>query len=275
MISPASNAHHPYFNQDHGRALVIAHRGGSGLWPENTLYAFSRAVTMGVDVLETDMRSTADGALVLIHDSTVNRTTNGKGPVVSYTLPELQALDAGYHWSSNGQTFPFRGRGLTVPTLEEVFSAFPDMRMNIDIKQTEPSIVAPFCKMIRHFNMVNKVMVASFRQKNLREFRRQCPEVATSASRPEALLFFALHLAQLGAVLSLDAHALQVPEIYAGLHLLTPRFIDAAHMRNLKVHAWTVNEASDMQRLLNLELDGIVTDYPDKLIEVLANPDIS
>jgi glycerophosphoryl diester phosphodiesterase len=129
--------------------------------------------------------------------------------------------------------------------------------------------------MIRHFNMRDKVMVASFKLQNLREFRRQCPEVVTSASRAEALLFFSLNLAQLSAAVSLDAHALQVPEKCAGLQLLTRRFVAAAHRHNLKVHAWTINEAADMQRLLNLGLDGIVTDYPDRLVELLASPDVS
>jgi glycerophosphoryl diester phosphodiesterase len=230
---------------------------------------------MGVDVLETDLRSTADGTLVLIHDSTVDRTTNGRGPIVSYTLSELQTLDAGYHWSSDGRTFPFRGKGLTVPTLEEVFTAFSDMRMNIDIKQKKPSIVAPFCRMIRHFNMQEKVMVASFKLKNLREFRRQCPEIATSASRAEALLFYSLNFIKLASALRLEAHALQVPEKYAGVPLLTRHFVAAAHRRNIKVHAWTVNETADMQRLLNLRLDGIVTDYPDRLMELLASPEDS
>ncbi|MGD8369981.1 MAG: glycerophosphodiester phosphodiesterase [Syntrophobacterales bacterium] len=263
---------HPYFHQLQQHPLVMAHRGGAGLWPENTLFAFEKAVDLGIHVLETEIHSTKEGALVLIHDRTVDRTTNGTGPINAFTLKELKELDAGYNWSSDGgQTFPFRGQGITVPTLEEVFTAFHKMHFNIDIKQVQPSLVLPLCEMIRGFNMVEKVMVASFNSQTIKQFRLKCPEVATSASKSEIGIFFAMNLLFLGGAYRTAAHALQVPEYSMGLHLLTQKFVDTAHKLNLKVHAWTINELADMRRLLELGVDGIITDYPDRLISLLSS----
>ena len=164
---------YPFFAQFEQRPLVMAHQGGNGLWPDNTLYAFERAAAMGVDVLEMDLHSTADGVLVVMHDDTVDRTTDGSGPIQSLTLEEIKALDAGYRWSADeGQTFPFRGQGITVPTLEEVFAAFPDVALNIEIKQAEPSLVEPFCQLIRAYGMGERVLVASFHQESIKACRQ-------------------------------------------------------------------------------------------------------
>jgi glycerophosphoryl diester phosphodiesterase len=249
----------------------MAHRGGAGLWPENTMYAFERAEEMGVDVLETEIYSTADGVLVLIHDSTVDRTTNGSGPVNSFTLKDLKALDAGFNWTTDGGgNFPFRDRGITVPTLEETFAAFPNLRINIDIKQVELSLVEPLCRLIRTYDRTKKVMVASFQSKSLEEFRHRCPEVATSASTREISRFFLMNSAFLARAYNPACHALQVPEYRMGLKIVTKRFVDGSHRRNLKVHVWTVNDTEDMKRLLDLGVDGIITDYPDRLLPLLV-----
>jgi len=260
----------PFFAQSEQRPLVMAHQGGKGLWPENTLYAFERAVELGVDVLEMDIHTTADGVPVVMHDDTVDDTTNGSGPLLSFTLEELKGLDAGYHWSPDGgQTFPHRGQGIRVPTMEEVFAAFPGMPMNIEIKQAEPSMVAPFCQLIREHDMADKVLVASFHDEAIAEFREACPEVATSTGRSETTALFVLSKLFLEATYSPPANAAQVPEYESGLHVLTPRFIAAAHNRNLEVHAWTINDEGDMQRLIALGVDGIITDYPDRLLALL------
>ncbi len=268
-------ANHPYFGGDtHGRPLVIAHRGGAGLWPENTLHAFERAAALGADVIETDVRATADGELVLIHDETVNRTTDGAGRVRELTLAELKRLDAGYRWSpDDGQSFPLRGRGLTVPTLREVFNALPTMRFNIEPKHSEPSIAAPLCRLIREHGMTSRVMVAAFRDTAVEQFRRECPEVATSASTAEVAGFLALQRTGLASSYGPRMQALQVPERAGSLHVLSAEFVASAHARNLRVHAWTVNSESDMQRLLALGLDGVMTDYPDRLLKILGRPD--
>ncbi|HEX8352845.1 MAG TPA: glycerophosphodiester phosphodiesterase [Pyrinomonadaceae bacterium] len=268
-------AEHPYFKQDApGRPLVIAHRGGAGLWPENTLHAFERAAAMGVDVIETDVRATADGELVVIHDDTLGRTTDGAGRVRAMTLAELKRLDAAYRWSPDGgRSFPLRGRGLTVPTLREVFAALPGVRFNIEPKQSDPPIAAPLCRMIREHGMTARVMVAAFGGTVMEQFRRECPEVATSASTAEVAGFLALQRPGLAGSYGPPMQALQVPESAGGVRVLTADFVAAAHARNLRVHAWTVNDEGDMRRLLGLGVDGVMTDYPDRLLKVLGRPD--
>jgi glycerophosphoryl diester phosphodiesterase len=269
LAEPA--AAHPVFARVQQRPWIMAHRGGKGLWPENTMHAFEGAVSLGVDVLEMDVHSTADGALVVIHDRTVDRTTQGSGPVQAFTLEELKALDAGYDWSPDGgKTFPYRGQGTTVPTVEEVMTAFPTTPLNIEIKQAEPSLAAPLCQMIRAFDATDNVLVASFHNEVLAQFRLECPEVATATKQSEVVALFILSKAFLEAAYSPAAEAVQVPEFRSGLHVLTPRFVDAAHRRELQVHAWTINEEHDMRRLLDLGVDGIITDYPDRLMQLLG-----
>lgn len=266
-------AEHIYFRRDAGRTLVIAHRGGAGLWPENTLYAFERASALGVDVIETDVRATADGELVVIHDEGLGRTTDGAGRVGSLTLAEIKRLDAAYRFSTDGgRSFPLRGQGLTVPTLREVFAALPHMRFNIEPKQAAPSLAAPLCRLIREQNMADKVLLASFTASALAEVRRECPEVATSAATGEVASFLTLHGAGLADSYSPAMQALQVPEHAGAVRVLTRDFVRAAHGRNLRVHAWTVNAEGDMRRLVEMGVDGIMTDYPDRLLKVLGRP---
>lgn len=262
---------HQYFQNDAGRLLVIAHRGGAGLWPENTLYAFERAGAMGVDVIETDVRVTADGELVVFHDESVERTTDGTGRVGSMTLAELKRLDAAYRFSPDGgRSFPLRGSGVTVPTLREVFATHPHMRFNIEPKQAAVPLAAPLCRLIREQGMTERVIVGSFSGTTLGEFRRECPEVATSAATGEVASFLTLNGAGLAASYSPAMQALQVPERAGALRVLTRDFVEAAHDHNLRVHAWTVNAEGDMRRLIELGVDGIMTDYPDRLLRVLG-----
>ncbi|HXG85816.1 MAG TPA: glycerophosphodiester phosphodiesterase [Pyrinomonadaceae bacterium] len=256
-----------FFLQSGARPLAIAHRGGAGLFPENTLYAFERAADLGVDVIEIDVRSTSDGTLVVIHDATVERTTDGSGRVVEMTLDRLKRLDAGYRFSPDGgKTFPLRQSGVTIPTLREVFTAFPAMRFNIEPKQSAPSIIKPLCSIIREHKMIDKSVVGSFTQAVIDDFRRECPEVATSASTTEVAKFLGLYKAGLSKSFSPAMKALQIPE-FAGVG---KEFVAAARARNLQVHLWTINETADMKRLLDMGVDGIMTDYPDRLLELLG-----
>ena len=258
----------PYFIPD--KFLVIAHRGGPSLGPESTLYTFRKAVKLGVDVLEMDVRSTRDGQLIILHDDTVSRTTNATGPVQNYTLVDLKKLDAAHRWSpDNGQTFPLRNKGIQIPTLPEVFKAFPQTKLNLEIKEARSSTIQSLCRLIRDHQMTNSVVVASFETDSLKEFRRLCPQVATSAGASEAQLFFGLQKVYLEAVYSPDAQVLQVPEALGDLKIVNKRFIDAAHARNMRVQVWLVNDVTSMQRLLELGLDGIMTDYPQRLLELL------
>lgn len=277
MKATAPLAEHEYFKVPPTARrlplLVIAHRGGAGLWPENTMYAFERAVALGVDVLEMDVQQTADGVLVVMHDETLARTTDGHGLVRDRTLAELKKLDAAYRWSPDGgKSFPLRGRGITVPTLEEVLANFHDMRFNIEPKPPDPSVAKNLCRLIRERAMTNRVLIASFKSEALATTRQQCPEVATSASTAEVSKFMALSAARLEQTYTPAAYVLQVPEYAGGLHVLTRGLVEAAHQRNLKVDAWTVNEVEAMKRLLDLGVDGIMTDYPDRLLSLLAPP---
>jgi glycerophosphoryl diester phosphodiesterase len=260
----------PFFQQAKFHPEVIAHRGGAGQWPGETIYAFEQARQLGVDVLEMDVHATADGELVLMHNKAVNDTTEGDRRVTDMTLAEIKKLDAGYRWTADGQTYPFRGQGLTVPTLREVFEQFGEMRLNIEIKQKHPSLIAPFVELIREFGMTDKILVASFWSSALDEFRRACPDVATSASTPEAIKFFLLN-----EVLGSDADrpetdAIQADSEISKVHIITKKFIERAHHLNLQVHGWTVNEPQEMERLIALGVDGIITDYPGPLLSLLG-----
>jgi glycerophosphoryl diester phosphodiesterase len=261
---------HPYFNPD--KFLVIAHRGGRSLGPENTLHTFQRAVDLGADVLEMDVHRTKDGKLVVLHDTSVDRTTNGTGPVNSFNLAELKKLDAAYHWSPDkGKSFPLRGKGLSIPALSEVLEAFSQTRLNIEIKDPGQTELSSLCRSIHDCGMSQKVMIASFNAGALKNFRSTCPGVATSAGASEAVLFYALQKMHLGSAYTPAAQALQVPRTYGGLQVVTKRFVEAAHARNLKVHVWTVNDVDSMRKLLQLGVDGIMTDYPRRLLEILTD----
>ncbi len=268
-LSAQPAADYPFFDQE--GVMVIAHQGGEQLRPSNTLPAFEHAVALGADVLEMDVHATQDGVLVLMHDDTVDRTTDGSGAIQAMTLAEIKALDAGHYWTDDdGQTYPYRGQGITVPTLEEVFQAFPDMLMNIEIKQASPSIVEPFCELIHQYDMAEQVLIPTFHPDTMNEFRDKCPGVATSMTEPEIRTFFGLNLAYLSSLFSPPGQAFQVPEYSGDLHVVNGRFIQGAHARNVAVHVWTVNDPADMARLIELGVDGIITDRPDLLLEVLG-----
>ncbi len=269
-LTARPNEPHPFFEGDDG-VLVMAHQGGDGLWPSNTLYAFRRAVRAGADVLELDLHASTDGTLVVIHDETVDRTTDGRGLVNDLTLADLKKLDAGYDWSPEraGEGFPYRGRGVTIPTLRDVFEAFPDTRVNVEIKQLEPGIVAPLCDLIERFGRQNTTLVVSFYDAATRAFRERCPDVATAATPSEIRNFFILTTLFLDRVYQPPAQAMQVPETQGNLRLVTSRFVAAAHRKNIQVHVWTVDDSADMARLVELGVDGIITDRPDRLLKLL------
>jgi glycerophosphoryl diester phosphodiesterase len=260
---------HPFFA--HEGVLAFAHRGGGGLWPQNTLYAFERAVEQGVDVLELDIHATKDGELVVIHDPVVDETTGGVGAVKDFRLVDLKNLDAGYCWTKDGNSYPFRGHGIKIPTLSEVFEAFPDIRINIDIKPGNPGVVAPLAEMLGRYNREQQVMVGSFHERQLALFRKICPKTATAATPGETRLFYvASTFFRLGSIYNPPAAAFQIPEYAGRLQVVTPRFIKAAHAHGIQVHVWTVDEVADMERLIAWGVDGLISDYPDRLIKVLG-----
>ncbi|MCB0035302.1 MAG: glycerophosphodiester phosphodiesterase [Anaerolineales bacterium] len=260
---------HPYFKRNR-KILVMAHRGEQSEAPENTMPAFQAAVDLGVDVIETDIHGTADGQILAYHDDSVERTTDRQGYLREMTLKEVQELDAGYQWSPDGvDNHPYRGLGLTIPTLQELFEAFPKMRFNIDIKQREPSIVKPFADLIRKHNMADTVLVGSFYPDVLAAFRREIPEVVTAASERETRRFYILSKLYLEQLDRPRGRAFQVPEYSGSINVVTKRFVEAAHRKRMEVHVWTVNELDEMERLIALGVDGIFTDYASRLIQLL------
>jgi glycerophosphoryl diester phosphodiesterase len=262
---------HPFFSGMNPGIIVIAHRGGAQRRPENTLVAFEHAAAIGADVLEMDLRATADGSIVALHDATVERTTDGRGRVDSMTLAELQKLDAGYQWTNDGgRTYPFRGKGIHVPTLEEVFQRFPAQRLNLEMKRVETDLAIPLCALIRRSGMTQRVLVASMDVATIEAFRRACPDVATSMSRSEALTFFGLQRVWLSAVYSPPVQALQVPYFFGDSTVPTPGFVAAARRKNFKLHVWTINDDARMRQLIKLGVDGIVTDRPDRVLSLLG-----
>jgi glycerophosphoryl diester phosphodiesterase len=255
------------------RVHVHAHQGGDHLWPGNTMLAFANAVALGVDVLELDTQVTADGVVVVIHDDTVDRTTNGSGAVASMTLAELRALDAAYRWRPPGgpaDVFPHRGEGHVIPTLAEVLEAFPTVGVNLDMKALEPRVPGLTCDVIRAAGRVDSVMVASFHDANLGGFRKACPEVATSAGPGEVRDFYTFNLLFLGRWAVPGADAFQVPVRQGSIEIVTPRMVRGLRERNVRLDVWTINDEAEMRRLLDLGVDGIITDRPDLALALLG-----
>jgi len=250
--------------------FATAHRGGEGQWPSNTLYAFEHALRLGIDALELDIHASRDGVLVVRHDPVIDTTTDGAGRIRDLTLEQIKALDAGYTWTADeGRTFPFRGLGITIPTLEEVFQAFPRTPLSIDIKPVDPVVVRVFSQMLREYNRLEQVVVGSFHDPQLCRFRLLCPGVDTAAGVSETRRFYLLNLFRLSRFYRSPAKAFMIPEYSGRLRLVTPRFIRSAHAQGLRVDVWTVNEVKDMRRLIDWGVDGIITDYPRRLLVLL------
>jgi glycerophosphoryl diester phosphodiesterase len=259
----------------HPTPHLIAHRGGGGLWPENTLTAFERVAALpGVVALETDIHATRDGVIVAAHDETLERISDGAGLLREQTWEALQRCDYGYHFSADhGHTFPWRGQGCQLPTLATLFERFGQSHIiNIDIKQATPPIVAPLVALIAQYGMADRIVVGSFFNDVLADFRRRAPQVATAASQREVLQFWLLHKVGLTRLWRGRSVVFQIPEWSEGgrLRIVTPGFVRALHARGQQIHVWTVNESADMARLLAWGVDGIVTDYPDRLLALLA-----
>lgn len=250
-----------------GAPQLVAHRGGSQLAPENTLEAFRAAVEQwDADMLELDVRLTRDGHVVVIHDDTVDRTTDGTGRVDSMTLAELQALDAGHRFVDADGEPSFRGKGVRVPTLEAVLDACPGVWINAEAK--ERAVAGPLVELITRRGEEHRVLVAAEIEGN-RGPARGYPG-PWGASRNQVALFWLLHrFPFLGYVPPVDI--LQLPERYLGVRIVTPRLVRAAHACNIPVQVWTVDEPEDMRRLLSWGVDGIQSDRPDLLAEVLVD----
>jgi glycerophosphoryl diester phosphodiesterase len=253
------------------RVLNYAHQGGAAEAPSSTMVALRRAVDVGADALELDVHCTLDGHLVVCHDATVDATTDGTGRIAALSLDEVQALDNGYRFGAD-DGYPYRGKGLGVATLDEVLEAFPHTYLNFDIKETAPTVPAyeqRLAATLRRFGRSDDVIVASFLDGATEAFSTFAPEVSTSAGTMATAQFWA-------AVQNDDEpppmrhHALQVPPDYEGTVIVDDRFVTRAHDAGLAVHVWTIDDPAEMERLVALGVDGIMTDRPSVLAEVLS-----
>jgi glycerophosphoryl diester phosphodiesterase len=254
-----------------GWPVNLAHRGASALVPENTLEAFRMAVEAGAGGLELDVHLTSDGHVVVIHDATVDRTTNGTGAVAGMTLDEIRTLDAGHNFSlDGGSTRPYAVMGLRIPTLAEVLMEFPGVPLNIDIKEAYPGVEETVLGVLREAGAEGRALVASTPHGIIRRFRKLSGgRVSTGASKLEIGAFYILSRVHLERLVRPAYDALQVPLRHRRIPLVTRRFIDAAHARGVRVDVWTIDRADEMRRLLDLGADVIMTDHPEVLTGVL------
>ena len=245
--------------------VPIAHRGSRVLWPENTDTSFQGAYDLGYRHFETDLHLTADRSLVCFHDPTLDRTTNATGRVEDLTLAELQDLDAGYrHGTPNG--FSHRDTGATVPTLEWLLTKFPDTSIVVDLKSD--GLAGPLATLINDLGAHDRLIVGSFSDARIAEFREVTEDrVATSVGTAEARRW--VLASRLGRGAGRDASALQLPTRTRGIRVIDEKLVKAAHDAGLQVHVWTVNEGKEMARLLDMGVDGLITDRPDVLRDLL------
>ena len=254
-----------------GRTLVIPHGGGDGLFPENTMIAYTSTVAMGADVVDVDLRLSSDGQLVAIHDPTVDRTTGASGSVASMTAHDLGLLDAGWYFSPSGDddAHPFRGQGVGVPTLESILSAFPTSLLSLDLKDESMAMIEPLCTMLSSHGRFDDVFVGSNNDAQILQFREECPNVRTSATMVDVYA-------------ARDARAANDPNFVPAVTVDQPPFrIDGrqlvdveslawAHEHGIAILPWVVNDEADMQYLIDIGVDGIYTSYPDRLLRLLG-----
>ena len=244
--------------------IRFAHRGSRVLWPENTAEAFQGAIDIGYRYIETDVRISRDGVVVAFHDATLERTTNGVGSVDEWEFADLQRLDAAW-WFDEDNGYPQRGSGVKIRSLAEGFEMWPEVRFNIDLKG--PGLEWAVADVIKRHGREESTLIGSFVDHRIAKFRRITHgEIAVSAGPSNALAMLAA--SRLGRTVRRPVAAYQLPFNYKSVPI-DRKLVDAIHRADAQIHTWTVNEAADMHRLLDLGVDGIVSDRPDILNEVL------
>jgi glycerophosphoryl diester phosphodiesterase len=258
------------------KPYILAHQGGELLAPTNTMAAFAVADSIGVDFLDIDVHMTRDGHLVGIHDSTVDRTTNGHGRVDAYTLADLQKLDAGYNFKDLQGNFSYRGKGVRIPALEEVFSTYATKYyLHFEIKDAYPKngpsqIEEKLWALIQKYQMEKKVIVASFQQAIVERFHRLAGEqVIIGAGKAEVARFVFAHKLRVPGLYRRSSHVLEIPLISNGISLKDRRLIDGAHRLGMHVYYWTIDDKATMKELIELGADGLFTNRPDLLKKLI------
>jgi glycerophosphoryl diester phosphodiesterase len=272
------------------RVLLYAHQGGAKEAPSSTMFAFRQAVAGGADALEMDVHATADRVLVVTHDETIDRTTPSTGEIAAMTWAELQELDNAYWWSPGNDAvagltddqYPLRGRApgdrtLGVTRLSDVLEAFPDVILNFDIKGTTPDVtpgVTPYedllADLLRAYERTEGVIVASFYDDALARFRELAPDISTSSALSESYSI----AGQLQAGQTPDIHpsmvALQLPYRLSAEPLFGADFVQMAHSAGLAIHVWTIDDADEMVELLDMNIDGLISDCPSVAQRVMT-----
>ncbi len=268
------------------RVLNWAHQGGSREGPSSTLFAMRQAIEAGAEALELDVHMSADDVLVVCHDATVERTTDGRGAIAELTLSELKALDNAYWWvpgtvidhDAAPEDYVHRGKAASdsdfrIATVDEVLEAFPGVFCNFDIKQTAPA-VRPYeellARTLRRHGRADDVIVASFLDEATHRFHQLAPEIHTSlGTNGTAEFYFAVRAGK--APPATEHVALQVPRTFGEVVVVDEQFVAAAHGAGLAVHVWTIDDSEEMALLVDLGVDGIMTDCPTVLAGVLAD----
>jgi glycerophosphoryl diester phosphodiesterase len=247
---------------DSRRPLVFAHRGGCALGPENTIAAFDRGVASGADGLELDVHLSADGVAVVHHDEWLDRTTDACGPVARLTAAELARVDAAVSFVDAAGRASCAGQGIGIPTLREVLERYPDRQLIIEMKVDTEAMGRAVAAEVRSAGAVDRVCAAGYGLTSVRAVRAAVPDLATSACHPEVRLALCRSWAGWPATRA-DYGGYQVPERAGRLRVVSPRFVRHAHAAGLKVQVWTVDEESDMRRLLRWGVNGLISNRPD------------
>ncbi len=257
----------PFFGQT--AFLPFAHRGGSETTLENTIPAFQAAYDAGFRYFETDLHATRDGVVVAFHDDHLDRIAGIPGTIQDCTYRELQSLHLRDPAEPGLPSHESSGTGeLGIPTLVELVTTFPDCRFNLDLKHD--ACIVPLIRIIRTHHLEERICVGSFNDARLARFRIHTHGRIATSMGPRAVLDARIRSVLFHRMAHHDADCIQVPMSFYGIPILTPSFIEAAHRSSLPVHAWTINDAQSMEHLLDLGIDGIMTDFPALLRSVLA-----
>jgi len=255
------------------RVVAIAHRGGSALRPENTLLAFDHAVSLGVDGLECDVQLSRDGEVVVMHDPTVQRTTDGAGAVKDLSADELARLDAAAQFGADRQ-WPYRGQGIGVPTLRTLLSRYRELPFVVEIKSDLPAAADRALEVIREADAEDRVIVASFSHAVVSHVRRVAPHIPTSGSRVEVQAALVRSWFWMKPRLT-GYQLLQVPFRFRGRQVLTHRYVRSVRRAGIPVHSWIIDRPEDLQAMIDWGVTGLISDRPDLAVKAvrLANAD--
>ncbi len=245
--------------------IDIAHRGGRKLWPEHTTIAYDGSVALGVDMLEFDVHSSADGVIVVMHDATLERTTDGEGPLKAKNWAELEQLDAAYRFTKDGgKTFPHGGKGARIPRLDVMLDAYPNQWISLEIKQSQPPILEPVLAILNAKGALGRVIFSSFADPTLLAARKKAPQMLTSLALGETLAFESL------SDVDLATYTPPAPFIQPEDAMVDAAFVARCKQVGLRIQPWTINDPKRMQALIDLGVHGMFTDDPASLRALLG-----